>query len=330
VYSACLFCHGSLGANEEFEVFPVGRRLAFDPAKGRLWVVCRKCGRWNLTPLEERWEAIEQCERRFRGTIRRLSTENVGLAHLGSGLSLVRVGNPLRPELAAWRYGRELGSRRIRRGLAISAGATGVAAVAAVAVATAGIGIAGAAGVLLSGYLVARHMPGGPVARVAADGGILDVRHEDLRRTAVFADDRRGGHSLLLHHRHGATSLHGDDASRALAKLMPAINPRGASTDVLVGAAEVLENAESVEDYVRWMLRLASHPQFGLLALPEASSLAFEMALNEEAERRAMDGELAALERAWREAEEIAAIADGMLIPPEIQQAIERFRRTVD
>lgn len=30
MYSACLFCHASLGANAAIEHFPVGRRLAFD------------------------------------------------------------------------------------------------------------------------------------------------------------------------------------------------------------------------------------------------------------------------------------------------------------
>jgi len=40
--------------------------------------------------------------------------------------------------------------------------------------------------------------------------------------------------------------------------------------------------------------------------------LALEMAANEDTERRAMDGELTELERAWRDAEEVAAIADGM------------------
>ncbi len=40
VYTTCLFCNGALGTNEVIEHFPVGRRLAFDSAKGRLWVVC--------------------------------------------------------------------------------------------------------------------------------------------------------------------------------------------------------------------------------------------------------------------------------------------------
>jgi len=41
--------------------------------------------------------------------------------------------------------------------------------------------------------------------------------------------------------------------------------------------------------------------------------LALEMAANEDTERRALEGQLAELEAAWRDAEEIAAIADTLL-----------------
>src|ERR671921_1602036 len=115
MYRTCLFCSSDLGHNEAIEHFPVGRRLAFDAANGRLWVVCRKCERWNLSPLEERWEAIEECERRFRDTRLRVSTDNIGLARLSEGLELVRVGAALRPEFAAWRYGDQFGRRRRRK-----------------------------------------------------------------------------------------------------------------------------------------------------------------------------------------------------------------------
>jgi hypothetical protein len=108
MYSTCLFCHTTLGANEAVEHFPVGRRLAFDAAKGRLWVVCRKCERWNLTPIEERWEAIEECERSFRDTRLRVSTDQIGMSRLSEGLELVRIGKPLRPEFAAWRLWRSV------------------------------------------------------------------------------------------------------------------------------------------------------------------------------------------------------------------------------
>src|ERR1700722_17700311 len=125
MHSTCLFCHSALGANEVIEHFPVGRRLAFDAAKGRLWVVCRKCERWNLTPIEERWEAIEECERLFRDTKLRVSTDNIGLGRVREGLELVRIGSPRRPEMAAWRYGDQFG-RRQRRYIAVAAGVVGV------------------------------------------------------------------------------------------------------------------------------------------------------------------------------------------------------------
>jgi hypothetical protein len=69
VYRACIHCCQDLERHEVIEPFPIGRRLAFDPAKGRLWVVCSHCGRWNLTPLEERWEAVEECEHHRRRAV---------------------------------------------------------------------------------------------------------------------------------------------------------------------------------------------------------------------------------------------------------------------
>ena len=66
MYRTCIFCPADLGTNQALEAFPVGRSVAFDAHRGRLWAVCGKCGRWNLAPLEERWEAVEDAERAFR------------------------------------------------------------------------------------------------------------------------------------------------------------------------------------------------------------------------------------------------------------------------
>src|SRR5687767_12262270 len=118
MYSACLYCQGNLGRNELLPRFPVGRRLAFDAVKGRWWVVCGSCARWNLTALEERWDAIDECERQFRRTRIRVSTDNIGLAELRDGVTLIRIGRPLWPEFAAWRYGRRFSRRRLKSGLA--------------------------------------------------------------------------------------------------------------------------------------------------------------------------------------------------------------------
>ena len=53
----------------------------------------------------------------------------------------------------------------------------------------------------------------------------------------------------------------------------------------------------------------------GVLGLTGTERLALEIAMNEDAERQAMQGELSALEDAWRDAEEIAEIADRMFLP---------------
>ena len=48
------------------------------------------------------------------------------------------------------------------------------------------------------------------------------------------------------------------------------------------------------------------------------------MAAHEESERRALEGELALLAQAWRDAEEIAAIADGLLVPASVEEFLRR------
>jgi hypothetical protein len=47
MYRNCIFCSAALGSNDAIERFPVGRSLAFDGEKGRLWAVCpdrTQCG----------------------------------------------------------------------------------------------------------------------------------------------------------------------------------------------------------------------------------------------------------------------------------------------
>src|ERR1019366_8103848 len=121
VYSTCLQCTKDLGTNDVLETLPIGRRVAFDPAQGRLWVVCRSCGKWNLVPFDTRLESIDDCERIFRDTRTRYSTENIGLARVREGLDLVRIGAPQLPEFASWRYGAQY-KRRRRQTLMIAGG----------------------------------------------------------------------------------------------------------------------------------------------------------------------------------------------------------------
>ena len=62
---------------------------------------------WTVEPLAARGAlgGIDECERLFRGTRLRYSTDNIGLARIGEHLELVRIGPALLPEIASWRYG---------------------------------------------------------------------------------------------------------------------------------------------------------------------------------------------------------------------------------
>jgi len=77
----------------------------------------------------------------------------------------------------------------------------------------------------------------------------------------------------------------------------------------------------------RWQSSSKEYNSYGLFGLPTAHRLALEMALHEEAERRAIEGELSDLERAWREAEEIAGISDSLLVPEDVNASFEKLRK---
>jgi hypothetical protein len=62
--------------------------------------------------------------------------------------------------------------------------------------------------------------------------------------------------------------------------------------------------------------------------VPKTMLLALEMAAHEDIERRAMEGELAILEAAWRQAEEIAAIADNLLVPSGVDEQFAQLSDT--
>jgi hypothetical protein len=356
VYSTCLFCSQSLGRNEAIEHFPVGRRLAFDAAKGRLWVVCRKCERWNLTPLEERWEAIEECERAFRGTKLRLSTDHIGLARLKDGTDLVRIGDPQRPEMAAWRYGDQFG-RRTRRNLLYGAGAmavfTGVVWGLPI-VGMAGLGSGGS--LLMQAGIQWRHRRS-VVARVRVAQGDRSVAQLSLARMHMArtklvsrADGRwvldmpylGGGEHLQytqqgLRHLTDSIELTGDEAQRAAAQILPHVNTLIGRSRTVQDAVRVMEeagspetafaNAARIDPRGGWTVVGGKTMAGSLAALPAPVRLALEMASHEDAERRALEGELHVLEEAWRSAEEIAGIADNLLLPASVEEDLARLKR---
>ena len=329
-----MFCKKSLGANEVVETFPVGRRLAFDAARGRLWVVCRTCQRWNLTPLEERWEAVETCEKLFRETRVRTSSENIGLARHAEGLELVRIGKPLRPEFAAWRYGDQFGRRR-RRTIVYT---TGILAGSAAGWALMGItgSIAGIMGMNIWSYFETWRTYRHSVRFRPSDGRLRGMNRLIAAYTQIRSHDDEVG--FLVGAGQGVIKpretewFAGEDARRAINAILPTINRAGGNSQRVRSAVSEIESHGHPERFVhqaaeRWREYRHRGTRGFLGAMPHHTRLAFEMALHEEEERRALEGELWRLEQAWREAEEIAAIADDLLLPEGASGFVGRHRR---
>src|SRR5207248_2187268 len=111
MFRTCAFCNGKLDGDGGPTDLGVGRRLAFDEWKGRLWVICPRCSRWNLAPLDDRLERIEALARAAADGRVAAATDHVALIRW-HGYNLVRVGKPRRLELATWRYGERLRARR--------------------------------------------------------------------------------------------------------------------------------------------------------------------------------------------------------------------------
>lgn len=309
------------------ESFPVGRRLAFDPGRGRLWVVCHSCERWNLTPLEERWEAVEEGERLFRSTRLRVSTDEIGLACHPEGLELVRIGDPLRPEFAAWRYGDQFGSRRRRfiRNSLVGAGVAGGLMLGS------GIVVGGAVALQLGvhtfnvvRFLRSTVQPGIRIHR--DDGRALTLRTQDLRTPRLRPGGDEASWHLALDHEGGSAQLEGREAVRALRILLPRVNGKGGSPKAVKSAVRELEEVGGPDAYfaqAEYRARRQGMGYMTLPALPRPIRLALEMAAHEDVEREAMEGELAWLTSAWRKAEELAAIADDLTLP---ERVLVRFR----
>ncbi|MCU0648664.1 MAG: hypothetical protein MUF00_11750 [Gemmatimonadaceae bacterium] len=347
MFATCIHCNGALGRNDAIEVFPVGRRLAFDARRGRLWVICPACDRWNLSPLDERWDAIEECERRFSATRVRTSTEQIGLARLPEGVDLIRIGEPQRPEFAAWRYGDQFGRRRKRQLLITGAALTAAGAVYAGGVWLGGIGVIGWGSGLLDTVINGR--AGATVARVRdAKGEVRRISRMHAKYAVIERSAEGAPLAVRVTHERGELRLEGPGAEQVIRQLLPSVNRFGGTPQQVQRAVESLEvlggshglltrlpalhgTRADVKAPIGWRVNwkgIDIEPPRGTLgAINPAHRLALEMALHEEQERRALEGELDALAAAWRDAEEIAAIADGMFVAAPVEARLHELKR---
>jgi hypothetical protein len=282
----------------------------------------------------------------------RVSTDEIGLARLSEGLELVRIGKPLRPEFAAWRYGDQFGKRRRRTIIQMSAAVAGAAAIPIVGPALGlSLGATGVYSIQLANFGRAFYHRFKIVERLhASNGGLLSVRRHEVRDVAMLPPRGREQWGLRISHHKPrdpdvpwwrydpdaeTTDIRGDNAMRAAAQLLPHLNRKGASVRMVKGAVKLAMQSDdptaSFEEVARFAAKRRSWNDFGkgamLARIPPEIRLALEMVSHEDSERRAFEGELHILEEAWREAEEIARISDDLFLPSEISAKLTELKR---
>lgn len=324
MYTTCAFCSGALGGDGGASSLGVGKRFAFDEWKSRAWVICQRCGRWNLTPFDSRLEAISALERMGAQGRVAATTDQVALIRAGA-YDVVRVGKPPRIEMAGWRYGERLKARERER-LKIIIPVTAVAVGATIALNV-------AAGGSIGGFLwqvpnisnsIYTWSVGNRKVNIEPPvcsrcGSIMVLRAKHVQQ-AMLTRTAHEDLALLLRcstcQVHG-TLLEGPDAEQALRT--------GLTYHNLKKGRRIKRKAEEAASYVERhggpaeLLANTARREVTVSTLRGAEGLAVEMAVDEQAEVRD-------LEREWRRAEEIAEIADSLTVPPAIEQELRDLK----
>ena len=337
MFTRCLVCSRAFEENDLLEHLPRGHRLAFDPEKGRLWLICRGCRRWSLVPIESRWEALEELERLCRDQARLLTrTDNISLMRVGP-LEVVRVGNAALKEEAWWRYGRELRARQDRFKKLSAVGSIGAGAAILGTWASGGISFVAA-------WLLWDRSPDFVThgARWLRFGGKLWAGAEECRKCGyVFRQLRYadrgdlvvgagadGGVALAVRcprcggFKEGGLHLEGVEGDRALRRVLAYHHFAGASERRVTEATRLIEVVGGSERIPGKILRDGKR----LGDLGRVGAIALEISANQKEEEELLALEASDLEERWRREEELAAIIDGELTPLPF---LEQLRRRI-
>ena len=321
-----MFCHKSFPENGVFGRLPPGRRLAYDPALGRLWVVCEGCRRWNLAPIEERWEALYQLERLVRDRAKVVSeTENITLLEAGE-LTIIRVGNAGLAEQSWWRYGQELNRRKSSFDSARSKLTAYTFGTMAYLSDLVGLGEEGL-------NITWDDTPIADILRWRRFGWAAWHGNQDCPYCNSTLRALRYDLSWWVYPEFDSNtgkigvkvpcprcdpwtpdkvySLEGVEAENALRRVLAYQHISGASVGAIKDAAQVIEDAGSAERFEA----AVSAQRKSLWGMGQTRSIALEIALNHTVESRMMTLELQALEFIWKQEEDLARIIDEELTP---------------
>ena len=163
------------------------------------------------------------------------------------------------------------------------------------------------------------------------DGTVLKLKQPDLLGTRVRTADDELGFKVEVRKGKKKEWFEGAEARRVVGAILPRMNAMAGKTSTIRDAVDEIEHAGHPEEYLRGIAAADGFrdkkgiPGY-INKMPKPTKLALEMALHEEHERRALQGELWLLEKAWEEAEEIAAISDSLLLPEGADTFLDEHR----
>lgn len=317
----CLFCRSGFRPNGQLQYMPVARRLAYDPSRGRLWVICGACGRWSLVPIELRWEVVEELEGLYRQSSLAARSDSIGLFTQGD-LRVLRIGNAGPRDEAWWRYGRQFRGRRLVRRPLVIGGIAG---------ATALVAFAGGPvwwGAALSSIPVSFALAT-EVGRRVKFGSVLwrghlecpkcGALHDQLpfsqfRRFELVPGGPYGEVALRIPCRkcdRWSLRLEKLEAQHVIQRALARRHFFGAPKKRIQEAFGLIEADGSARDF---LLRIATERRrFRDYDAPELAAL--EMAIGDAAEARVAAMKLDEQKETWAREEELAQIIDGELTP---------------
>ncbi len=332
MYRSCLICHGDLGENDAIPAIPVGRRFAFDPESGYIWIICPACEEWNLAPIDRRWDAVEQCEAAFAASTDRQKGSGTAIAAVGDA-ELVRIGSTDADGLATWRYADRLEARH-RRKLAVGRRGNAVrVAVASTIVVTALIAWGAAAlpyiGFAILPALVAMGVvhekrQTATIARLSGpDGANIELRRRDIAEVWLVPGD--DSWRLRLRGRLELEDMPGIHAARLI---LPMINWDVSAAQTLDKARQyVLTRGRTAHDvFLAASRRRGKNRKARIAKLDPHIRLALEIVANEESERQSIEFELDQLHEQWKSAHELAQIQDDLLVPDSVNKRLAELK----
>jgi hypothetical protein len=256
--------------------------------------------------------------------------------------------------MAAWRFGEQLAARRRSYRWLVAGGVVASAGL-FIGVKTAGMGFVmgnwawdlvkgayeratrivlpqSAERLPLSQAIVRPKVQVGLAEAIAGKAPTVETKH--ARGAIILPGAANGSFGLEVPIVGRAKIRYGAEAAaRVLPKLLAKVNRSGGKKDDERVAVEALERiaGERVPDLYTGLVQ--EWERTSLIAKPLKDygwrTLALEMALQEQRERELLAGELLDLEFAWKEAEELARIAD-TLTTTRIDQALARLKARID